>query len=170
MLRKRHSSRGQLLSQLSDPLPGQIIFHCGAFTGSLVQPPREAAGQQVSQPASQPASQSAGRHLLVLTTKKNFLSSPPTTPGTTPTNMQTLESRERSNGRSCHTLFHVVLKQTATSAPPPQHPTKPLISPADPRPLEGSDWTACRAAQPPCLPFVPLCNITRLQGAFCIVE
>lgn len=37
-------------------------------------------------------------------------------------------------------------------------------------PSRGSGWTACSAAQPPCLPFAPLCNITSLRGAFCIVE
>lgn len=139
MLRKHHPSSSQLLSELSDLLPGPDNLRTqGVLQGQLCsQSATQGGSRSASQPGIQSAGQSAGGHLLVLTTKKNFLSSPPITPGTTPTNMPTLESRERrsasrSNGRSCHTLFHVALKQTATKP-------KPLISPADTSPLEGSD-------------------------------
>lgn len=122
--------------------PGQIISHCRAFTGSVVQPPRETAGQPASRPVG---------CLAPFGSTKNFLPSPPTTPGTTPTNTPRLESGERSNGRYRHTLFHIVLKQTATPVVPGHLHTEPLTSPADTGPLQGSDWTACRAAQSTCL-------------------
>lgn len=139
MLRKRHSSRGQSLSQLSNRSWPDNLRLRGIYRVSC------AATQGGSRSASQPASRLVNTFWFSLPSRISCLLHPQHLE----VHPQTCRHLKAGSGQMvapvtlCPTLS---LNKQQQQRRLPTTPTKPLISPADTCPLKGSDWTACRAA------------------------